>query len=92
MITLKPRQQETAMGISAVNGSTYTPPAPKAQRVDTQRALELHQQNQPRAVERNSNSNSYSNSNSTSTAVTATEQRRDAAPQKDKGSRVDVRV
>ncbi|MDH4479488.1 MAG: hypothetical protein QE283_06400 [Rhodoferax sp.] len=70
------------MGISAVNGSTYTPPAPKAQRVDTQRALELHQQNQPRAVERNS----------TSTAVTATEQRRDAAPQKDKGSRVDVRV
>jgi hypothetical protein len=90
MITLKPRQQETAMGISAVNGSTYTPPAPKAQRVDTQRALELHQQNQPRAVERNSNSNSTSTS--TSTAVTATEQRRDAAPQKDKGSRVDVRV
>ena len=78
------------MGISAVNGSTYTPPAPKAQRVDTQRALELHQQNQPRAVERNSNSNSTSTS--TSTAVTATEQRRDAAPQKDKGSRVDVRV
>ena len=82
MITLKVHQRETAMGISAVRGSTYTPPAPKAQNVDTQRALELHQQNRPKALERNQSSN----------AVAATEQRRDAAPQKDKGSQVDVRV
>ena len=70
------------MGISAVRGATYTPPAPKAQRVDTQRALELHQQNRPKAVERPS----------ANTQMTATERRRDAAPQKDKGSQVDVRV
>jgi hypothetical protein len=82
MITLKVHHRETAMGISAVRGSTYTPPAPKAQNVDTQRALELHQQTRPKALERNQSSN----------AVAATEQRRDAAPQKDKGSRVDVRV
>jgi hypothetical protein len=82
MITLKLQQPETAMGISAVRGSTYTPPAPKAQSVNTQRALELHQQNRPKAVERSSSSQ----------AVAATEQRRDAVPQKDKGSRVDVRA
>ncbi len=70
------------MGISAVRGASYTPPAPKAQRVDTQRVLELHQQNRPKAVERPS-ANSH---------VAATERRRDAAPQKDKGSQVDVRV
>ncbi len=82
MITLKVHQREMAMGISAVRGSTYTPPEPKAQRVDTQRALELHQQNRPKEIERQ-------NAN---TPVAATEQRRDAAPQKDKGSQVDVRV
>jgi len=82
MITLKVHQRETAMGISAVRGSTYTPPAPKAQRVDTQRALELHEQNRPKAVERPS----------ANSPVAATEARRDPAPQKDKGSQVDVRV
>ena len=71
------------MGISAVRGSSaMPPPAPKAQRVDTQRALELHQQNRPKPVERNTPSG----------AVASTEQRRDAAPQKEKGSRVDVRA
>lgn len=67
------------MGISAVRGSTYMP---QAQRVDNQRALELHQQNRPKAVERQA----------TNHPVTATGQRRDVAPQKDKGSRVDVRA
>jgi len=67
------------MGISAVRGSTYTP---QAQRVDTQRALELHQQSRPKSLERQANNQ----------PVAATEQRRDAALQKDKGSRVDVRV
>lgn len=70
------------MGISAVRDSTYTPAAPKAQRVDTQRTLELRQQNQPKAVERHN----------ASTHAASTAERRDAAPQKDKGSRVDVRV
>jgi hypothetical protein len=71
------------MGISAVRGSTYTPPpAPKIQRADTQRALELHQQNRPKEVARRP----------PSTHVAAAEQRRDVAPQKEKGSRVDVRA
>jgi hypothetical protein len=67
------------MGISAVRGSTYTP---QAQRVDTQRALELHQQARPKAME----------STASTQPVATLEQRRDAAPQKDKGSRVDVRA
>lgn len=82
MITLKHYHRETAMGISAVRSSTDTPPPPKAQRVDTQRTLELHEQNRAKTVERPS----------ANTPVAATEGRRDAAPQKDKGSQVDVRV
>lgn len=71
------------MGISAVQGASYNPgAASKVQRMDTQRALELHQQNQPKAVERQA----------ANQPVAATEQRRDAASQKDKGSRVDVRA
>lgn len=71
------------MGISAVRGASYTlVAAPKVQRMDTQRALELHQQNRPKAVERQAANH----------PVAATEQRRDAAPQKDKGSRIDVRA
>lgn len=70
------------MGISAVRGATYTPPAPKAQRMDTQHALALHQQNRPSATERHS----------ATTHVASTEQRRGPAPHKDKGSQVDVRV
>jgi len=70
------------MGISAVRAASYTPVAPKAQRVDTQRALELHQQKQPKAIERQA----------ANTRVASTEPRRDAAPQKDKGSRVDIRA
>jgi hypothetical protein len=71
------------MGISEVRGSTYTPPpAPKTQRADTQRALELQQENRLKEVARRP----------PSTDVVAAEQRRDAAPQKEKGSRVDVRA
>jgi hypothetical protein len=70
------------MGISAVRGASYTQPAPKAQRMDTQQALALHQQSRPNAAERRGATNH----------VSSTEQRRGPAPQKDKGSRVDVRV
>jgi hypothetical protein len=55
---------------------------PQAQRADTQRALELHQQARPKAME----------STASTQPVATLEQRRDAAPQKDKGSRVDVRA
>lgn len=71
------------MGISEVRGSTYTPPsAPKIQRADTQRALELHQQNRAKEAARRPPNDQ----------AVATEQRRDVAPQKEKGSRVDVRA
>ena len=79
LFTLQAQQPELVMGISAVRGSNYTP---QAQRVDTQRALELHQQARPKAME----------SPASAQPVAILEQRRDAAPQKDKGSRVDVRA
>jgi hypothetical protein len=77
LYTLQAQQLELVMGISAVRGSNYTP---QAQRVDTQRALELHQQARPKAMQ----------SPTSTQPVAILDQRRDAAPQKDKGSRVDV--
>ncbi|MFM6990042.1 MAG: hypothetical protein ACKOWD_01880 [Rhodoferax sp.] len=68
------------MGISAVRGSAPAP-APRPQRVDTQRTLELRQQNQAQDASRRASSPS----------VAMVNQSRAAAP-KDKGNHVDVRA
>jgi hypothetical protein len=70
------------MGISAVNASSYTPAAPTAQRLDAQRAQELLEKNRSKEVA----------PKASASEVQATEQRREAAPPKEKGSRVDVRA
>lgn len=80
MTTLKPHYLEIFMGISAVRGSTV--PTPKPQRVDTQRTLEMRQQNRPQDVARRASS----------TTVAMVNQSRAPAPPKDKGSHVDVRA
>ncbi len=67
------------MGISAVRGSS---PVPQPQRMDTQRALELRQQNRPHEAARHASSSSVARVNQTRTS---------ASP-KDKGSHVDVRA
>jgi hypothetical protein len=70
------------MGISGVNASSYTPAAPTAQRIDAQRALEVHEKNRSKEVA----------PKPITSEATATEQRREAEPPKEKGSRVDVRA
>ncbi len=67
------------MGISAVRGSS---PAPQPQRIDTQRTLEMRQQNRPHEAARHAPSSS----------VAMVNQTRASAPPKDKGHHVDVRA
>ena len=81
MTTLKAHYLETLMGISAVRGSASAP-APKPQRVDTQRTLELRQQNRPQETARRTPSSTVAMEN----------HNRAPAPPKDKGSHVDVRA
>jgi len=79
MITLKVHYLETFMGIYAVRGPSSAP-APKPQRIDTQRTLEMRQQHRPQEVSRRAPS---------STVAMVNHSRAPAAP-KDKGSHVDV--
>ena len=81
MTTLKAHYLETLMGISAVRGSAAAP-APKPQRVDTQRTLEMRQQNKPQDAVRRPQSSTVAMVNNS----------RAPAPSKDKGNHVDVRA
>ena len=81
MTTLNAHYLETLMGISAVRGSASAP-TPKPQRVDTQRTLEMRQQNRPQDVARRPSSST----------VAMVNHSRAPSPPKDKGSHVDVRA
>ncbi len=69
------------MGISAVRGSASAP-APKPQRIDTQRTLEMRQLHRPQETARRPPSSS----------VAMVDHSRAPAPPKDKGHHVDVRA